>query len=134
MKLPDIEIDVTERCAPFFDALADGRLTTQKCGSCGELTSYEWPRCDVCNGDDLTAQDVSGRGTLATWTIIDRPTHPAFFDLAPYVAAYVELDEGPWIPARIDIERAALRPGLPVQVRVETATNGTPYPVFAPIT
>lgn len=127
---PDVMIEVTDRCKPYFDALAGGRLTVQRCRDCGAMTSYEFIRCLSCQGESFEQHDCAGTGTLATWTVVDRPTHPAFTEFAPYVAAYVQLDEGPWITARVEIAREALRADLPVTVHVVQASNGTSYPVF----
>jgi len=130
--LPDIAIDVTDRVAPFFEALGRGVILFQRCKACGGATSYEFPRCETCGSDDLAPEEASGAATLVTWTVIDRPTHPAFNGIEPYVAGYVELAEGPWLPARILIDRAELAPGLPVALQGATASNGTAYPAFGP--
>lgn len=127
---PDVMIEVTERCQPFFEALATGSLTVQRCRDCAALTSYEFARCLSCQSENLEPHACTGSGIVATWSVIDRPTHPAFTDLAPYIAAYVQLEEGPWITARVDVPRTKLRPDLPVTMRVVQASNGTSYPVF----
>ena len=82
-ELPEIAIDVTDRVAPFFDALADGTVLFQRCNACDAATSYEFARCETCQSDDLVAEKSSGVATLVTWTVIDQPTHKAFTDLTP---------------------------------------------------
>lgn len=128
--LPEIPIDVTDQVAPFFDALGRGAVLIQRCKACGDATSYEMTRCDTCQSDEFVAEESSGAAKLVTWTVIDRPTHPAFDGIAPYVAGYVELAEGPWLPARILVDRADLRPDLPVKLAAAAASNGTAYPAF----
>ncbi len=131
--LPDLTIDITERVAPFFEALGRGVVLVQRCKACGDATTYETIRCDTCQSDDLVGEEASGAAKLVTWTVIDRPTHPAFNGIEPYVTGYVELAEGPWLPARILIDRADLRPDLPVKLAPATASNGTAYPAFAQV-
>ena len=131
-ELPEIAIDVTDRVAPFFDALADGTVLFQRCNACDAATSYEFARCETCQSDDLVAEKSSGVTTLVTWTVIDQPTHKAFTDLTTYVSGYVELAEGPWLPARILLERTELRANLPVKLVAVQAANGTAYPAFGP--
>jgi len=45
--------------------------------------------------DDLEWREISGMGTLYTFTISDRPTAPPWADSLPQLLAVVEWDEGP---------------------------------------
>ena len=45
--------------------------------------------------DDLEWREISGEGTLYTYTIARRPTAPDFAGEEPQIIAVVELDEGP---------------------------------------
>ena len=51
--------------------------------------------CTTCGSCDLDWVEASGRGTVFTYTIARRPTHPAFADRVPYVIAVVELYRRP---------------------------------------
>ena len=44
---------------------------------------------------DLEWREISGKGTLYTYTIARRPTAPDFAGEEPQIIAVVELDEGP---------------------------------------
>jgi len=43
-----------------------------------------------------------GRGTIRTWTLIERSGDPAFVAMLPFAVAIVEMDEGFMILAGID--------------------------------
>jgi uncharacterized OB-fold protein len=44
---------------------------------------------------------MSGRGTLYTFTVARRATHPKLAARVPYVIAVVELDEGPRLTSTV---------------------------------
>lgn len=66
----------------------------QHCVDCERAVFYPRLRCPHCWGNALTWVEASGRGTVASYTIIHRPGHPAFAADAPYVVALVDLAEG----------------------------------------
>jgi hypothetical protein len=86
----------------FFDLLLEGKLIGQKCRDCGTYTCPPKTTCDGCGGRNLEIVELSGKGRIATFTT----TYVApsgYEEDAPYVVAFVELDEGPWIAGRVDI-------------------------------
>jgi uncharacterized OB-fold protein len=44
---------------------------------------------------------VSGRGRLHSYTIVQQPANPAFRDDVPYVYAVVQLEEGPRLVSNV---------------------------------
>lgn len=78
----------------FWSEACEHRLVLQACSHCGESVFYPRQRCPACWHDALTWREVSGRGAVATYTIVHKPGHPAFAALAPYVVALIDLDEG----------------------------------------
>jgi hypothetical protein len=74
----------------------------------------------VCGASDLRWERVSGRGSVFTYTVAFRPTHPAFADRVPYVIAVVELEEGPKMTTNIvNVEPAAVVIGMEVEATFE---------------
>ncbi|WP_298291503.1 zinc ribbon domain-containing protein [Novosphingobium sp.] len=81
--------------APYWEALALGRLVLQQCTGCGK---YNWPavwRCGECGSWDHSWQPQPLRGHIFTWT----RTHHRFggtegFDL-PFATALVTLGSVP---------------------------------------
>jgi uncharacterized OB-fold protein len=91
-----VELAPAER---FFRALAGGRLELPFCTRCENLVWYPRARCPVCMATVTRWVEVSGRGTIYSFTVNRRP--PRGSGTAPPVIAYIELDEGPRILAQI---------------------------------
>ncbi len=89
----------TEISAPFWDGLKSGRLTIQRCNSCGHWIFYPRRHCNKCWSHDLAWHEVSGAGSLYTYTLTRIPTLPDFADEMPQAMAVVELDR-PEFPVR----------------------------------
>lgn len=101
----------------FADLLKTGRLAASKCTKCG-FTSFP-PRadCPTCLSGEFEWMEVSGRGTILTWTRIDAA--PAGFeDMAPYTIGVVDLEETGRLLAWVgeSIREDEIRAGMPVQV------------------
>ena len=79
----------------FWTSGADGVLRFLGCDTCGRLHHPPAPRCPYCRSSDVTPTPVSGRGTIATYTINHQPFLPGFEP--PYAIAIVEIDEDPTI-------------------------------------
>jgi hypothetical protein len=69
---------------------------------------------------------VSGRGTVFTYTVARRPTHPGFADKVPYIIAVVELAEGPKLTTNlVDIDPDDVVIGLSVEASFEDVDHAT---------
>ncbi|SMQ17063.1 hypothetical protein SAMN06272771_3445 [Streptomyces sp. Ag82_O1-12] len=79
----------------YWDAAAEGRLLIRRCGDCGRAHHYPREFCPHCWSENVTWETASGRATLYTWSVVHRNDLPPFPDRVPYVAAVVELAEGP---------------------------------------
>jgi uncharacterized OB-fold protein len=79
----------------FWRSGADGLLRFLGCGSCGRIHHPPVPRCPYCGSRDVAPRPVSGRATVATYTINRQPFMPGFEP--PYVIAIVEIDEDPTV-------------------------------------
>ena len=91
----------TELSEPYWAAAAKGELLLQRCENCAEFTFYPRYACPTCGTGDLVWTPSRGRGTLFTYTIARRSTHPRLNSRVPYVVAIVELDEGPRMTSAI---------------------------------
>ncbi|MDF2368519.1 Zn-ribbon domain-containing OB-fold protein [Sneathiella sp.] len=80
--------------AVFWDACNEKRFLIQSCKSCGENQFYPRAICKNCQSNDLEWQEVSGRGTVKTFTVVRHAPSPAFKADLPYVLALINLDEG----------------------------------------
>jgi uncharacterized OB-fold protein len=107
---------------PFWEGARQGKLMLQQCGRCG---AYRWtPQqlCIACHAEEYEWVQVSGRGTLYSFSTVERPPLPAFEP--GYVVAVVELAEGPLMLTNlVGCEPAELRIGMPVEVAFEKASE-----------
>ncbi len=100
--------------APFWEAVADGHLVLPVCDACGHPIWYPRAWCPVCGSDSVTWTEMSGRGTVYACTVIRKARGP-WAPAAPYVGAYVELDEGPRLLTNVVTDDPdSVRIGMPV--------------------
>lgn len=85
----------TPLSAPYFEALADGRLIYPRCGSCRHAWLPVLAECPNCLAADWQWQTACGRGKIISWVVYHIAYHEAFADRLPYNVAIVELEEGP---------------------------------------
>jgi uncharacterized OB-fold protein len=76
---------------PFWDGLRQHRLLIMRCDECGYWVHPPLAGCPRCLSPNLSAQEVSGRGTLYSFTVVNREFAPGI--KPPYVAAFVDLEE-----------------------------------------
>lgn len=127
--LPSVE----DETRPYWEAAKAGRLLIKKCNGCGEVHHYPRPFCPSCWSEDVEWQEVSGNGTLYTYSIVFRNDLPPFDQWGAYVPAIVELDEGPRLMTNIiDAPTDSLRVGMRVEVRYRDLTDEWAAPVFVP--
>lgn len=87
---------------PFWQGLAEGRLVLPRCASCDVLVWHPRDFCPLCWGTQLSWEELSGHGVVYSHTEVRRGgMRPGG---APYVVAYVELDEGPRILANVEVD------------------------------
>ena len=117
--------------AKFWTAAAEGRFVIKRCEACGEAHWYPRPICPFCHSDRTVCETGSGRGTVYSFTVIRRAYGP-WREAAPYLVAYVTLEEGPTIMTNIvDCEVDDIRIDDPVEV-VFHAGDGHVVPRFRP--
>lgn len=123
----------TDNSAAFWAATAEGRFQLQRCERCDEMIFYPRVNCPACGATDLATTDASGRGTVFTYTIARRPTHPAFAEAGPYVIAIVELEEGPHVTTNIvECEPDDVAIGMPVELMFGDVVDDIALPFFRP--
>ena len=101
----------------FWAATADERFLLQRCRACKSAQFYPKTTCTTCGSVELDWEEASGHGTLYTFTVARRPTHPAFTGDEPYVVAIIELAEGPRVTGNlVDCAVDDVRVGMPVEL------------------
>ena len=118
---------------PYWDAAKDGRLLIRRCNACGEAYFYPRSFCPKCWSEDVSWEEASGRATLYTWSVVHRNDLPPFPERVPYVAAVVDLDEGPRMMTNVEgCSFDELRVGMPLQVDFRVESDDITVPIFRP--
>ena len=89
--------------------------------------------CPPCGDDRIEAELLERRGTLYTFSTVFVNDLPPFGGQVPYVAAVVDLDEGPRVMTNIvQCDPAALEVDMPVEVVFEDLTPDITVARFRP--
>lgn len=116
---------VTAFTRRFWEALAEGALTTTQCAACGRLAFPPRPFCPHCWARDVRWTALSGNGRLYSHTVVHAA--PAVFRReAPYRVGIVDLDEGLRIATRLLPAPEPVVDG-PVAMVVQAFTDGPLY-------
>jgi uncharacterized OB-fold protein len=127
LPLPD---DFTQR---FWDAAREGVLLVMRCLACDRAYYYPRPFCPRCGSPNVRWEQASGDATLYTWSVVHQNDLPPFDQQVPYVAAVVELAEGPRMMTNVvGCDPAELRVGMPLRVEFRDIGEGFSLPVFRP--
>lgn len=118
---------------PYWQAVAHHVLAVQECASCRHLVHPPRAECPECRGSSLAFTEVSGRGTIETFTVVHRTFAPGFADRLPYVIAWVELVEQRGLRVLsnlIDTDPDSLLIGDAVEVVFDDLEDFGPIPQF----
>ena len=116
---------------PFWEGCRQHRLVLPFCRACGRAHLPPGPVCPFCFADAIEWRPVSGRGTLAAFTIVHKAWFPAFAAEIPYNVAQVELEEGPRLTANlVGSPNQALAVGRRVEVVFDDVTAEVTLPRF----
>ena len=130
--LPSAAPPIGPESRPFWDATARGVLRLPKCDACGLVIFYPRSRCPSCRSRRTTWTDLSGRGTVYSFTLTRRMPG-RWGQHAPFILAYVELAEGPRMLTNIvDCDPETVSIGMPVTVVFDDTGEGSAIPRFAP--
>ncbi|RZL84527.1 MAG: DNA-binding protein [Rhodococcus sp. (in: high G+C Gram-positive bacteria)] len=91
---------VTETTKPFWDALGEGRFITTANATTGRPTFPPKPIDPHTWDQEITWIELTGRGTLYSFTTI-HAAPDAFVDDVPYRVCVVDLDEGLRLATRL---------------------------------
>jgi uncharacterized protein len=133
--------DPTAESNAFWTGGARGELMIARCHECGHYFHPPGPVCWRCRSTDVAPEPVSGRATVAAYTVNRQPWIPGLEP--PYIVAMVELADEPDVRLITNIVGIAIediRVGLEVEVFFEdwTAASGVEdtrvwLPLFRPV-
>ena len=118
---------------PFWDAATEHRLVIQRCQDCRHFNHPPRPVCDACHSETLTFEQVSGRGTIYSFSVMYQPNVAGFEDELPYLNILIELEEQPqlflvsYLPA---VQREQVRVDGEVEVYFEDVDAELTLPKF----
>jgi uncharacterized OB-fold protein len=118
---------------PFWDGCREGRFLVRRCRACGAFHFYPRPFCPECWSPDVEWVEATGRATLYTWSVVHSNDLPPFNERVPYVAAVVDLEEGPRVMTNVEgCDHDALEIGMPLVVDYRAISDDVTIPVFRP--
>ena len=116
---------VTPETERFWKAATNEKLLYGWCNACKEPHYYPRSLCPFCFSDNVTWKEASGRATIYTFSIMRRT------QTAPFVIAYVTLEEGPSLLTNIvDSKVDEVKIGAAVSVVFKPSEGGPPVPFF----
>lgn len=125
------EIDTSTES--YWRALADGRLVAGSCRACGAIDAHPRGFCPACWSTDLEEVELTGRASLYSFSVVHANPMPPFKDLLPYVAALVDLEEGPRIATRlVEVDPDEVHIGMALVARFEPVDDAEGVVLFAP--
>ena len=118
---------------PYWDAAREGKLLIRRCNTCKRAYFYPRDFCPHCWSEDVSWEEASGRATLYTWSVVRRNDLPPWPERVPYVAAIVDLEEGPRMMTNVEgCELDQLAIGMPLVVDFRAETDEITAPIFRP--
>ena len=125
---------IDDESRPFWEAAREERFLIVRCSDCGRAHHYPRPFCPFCWSEDVVWEEASGRATLYTFSTVYVNDLPPFNERLPYVAAVVDLEEGPRVMTNVvDCDPAELRVGQDLEVCFRPLTEDIVVPVFRPV-
>ena len=110
-----------------------GQLKVQRCSACG-ANQLARVFCLKCRSTRLVWEDASGFGHVHTFAVVHAVFDAAFAEQVPYLAATVELLEGPRLFARLSgVAAKQVRVGMAVSAVVVGCGDGESSLLFEPI-
>ena len=106
----------TPATQPFWNGLRQHKVLLQYSPSTERWVFYPRVLAPRTLADDLEWREVSGEGTLYSYTIARRPTAPPWADAMPQLLAIVELEEGPRISTElVNVDPEQIKVGMRVR-------------------
>ena len=114
----------------FYKFLQQGKLMAGICQKCTKIHMPPRPFCDKCGSQLFSWVNISGKGKLVTYTVINI-TPQEFQDLTPYTIGIVEFAGGLRIPGMIqDVTQEQLKIGMPLVINFDTCSPPQQWPFW----
>jgi uncharacterized protein len=122
-----------ESTEPYWAATREGKLLVKRCADCRRAHFYPRPFCPFCWSERVEWEEAAGRATLYTYSVVHVNDLPPFPTKVPYVAAIVELEEGPRLMTNVvDCDFDDLEIGMHLDAVFEPETDTFTFVRFRP--
>jgi uncharacterized OB-fold protein len=124
-----------ELTSPFWEGCLEHRLMIQRCQNCHHFIHWPRPVCRFCLSTDLAPEQVTGRATLYSWTVVNQAFHAYYAARVPYLLATVELADQPrlmFFTRLTDCKEEDLRIGKLMDVVFEDAAPDLTFALYRP--
>jgi hypothetical protein len=129
-----VDLHPDEITQGYWDAVSQRKLAIQQCVHCKTFRHLPTPTCPKCYSFDFEYTEVSGKGTVFSYTIPYHPVHPALREHGPYNVVTVTLDDAPvrLVSNLVGVANEDIKIGMPVEVLFEEQAPGVLIPRFKP--
>jgi len=127
------ELFPDELSREFWERAKRHELVFQQCARCQTFRHPPAPICHVCRSFEFQWTQVSGRGTVFSFTIVTHGVHPALLQSLPFNVILVEFPDAPGVRLvsnLIDTAPAEVKVNQAVELVWEDLDNGTTLPRF----
>ena len=93
--------EITLLNEPFWEGTKQHKLLLQKCDDCSAFRFTPKEVCPNCTSVSATWTEVSGSGTIYSYSTVHRGPSAGFQEDAPYSVVMVQLAEGPRIISHV---------------------------------
>lgn len=108
----------------FWDGTREGKLLIQRGKNTGKLIMYPKKYSPYDINEEIEWIEASGKGTIYTYSIVEKNAPSTWTADLPFCVAIVELEEGVRMCTNIvDTDFAKIRVGAPVTVVFDKATE-----------
>lgn len=117
----------------FWQSAKAHELKLQRCNVCSQFWYYPGPVCPHCAAQDWTWTPISGKGTIYSYSLLERAKGNPFEGDVPIAIILVTLEEGPVMMSNlIDYEPADLAVDAAVTIDYEDVDDTVTLAVFRP--
>jgi len=114
----------------FYKFIQQGKLMAGICQKCQKVHLPPRPFCDRCGSQQFSWVNISGKGKLVTYTVINVAPQQ-FQALAPYAVGIVEFAGGLRIPGMIQgVTQEQLKIGMALTLDFGTCSQPQTWPVW----
>ncbi len=127
--LPTITPDTEE----FWKSTKAHTAKLQRCNVCGNFWYYPGPVCHTCGAQDWTWTPLSGKGTIYSYSVLERAKGNPYENDVPITIVLVRLAEGPVVMSNLfDYEPEELAIDADVVMDYEDVNDEVTLAVFRP--